>query len=147
MISIDEILLKIENKTVTTDDFNLLLEANSKSVRERIHRKTRITTDSDGVPDPVKAIEHKVKHKSNNDPTQTATGKRSVARQAKRNKKHPERFIEAIEFVNKYHNTSIDESIKALNDVNDKNSLTLLLNKLSSIDKYKSWCESIVSNL
>jgi hypothetical protein len=120
---INELADKINDKTVTVDDFNLFLEGLPKSTEERKNRRTRAQrremTERDA--DPETTAKRIVKD-GNNDPTKTARGKMSVQRQGEKNKKNANRFAESIEFITKNTGKPISEcdfnSVSCLDDLN-----------------------------
>lgn len=108
-------------------------EANDKSTDERIYRRER---RGDGPPikgkQPGKAAESGLQHEGDPDPTGTSYGAHSVARQAKRNKKHPERFAEAIAFLRANQGKPIKECATAIAGLHSRRPLRLLVTKLLS---------------
>lgn len=108
---------KIEEGTVTVDDFNkLIAESLPSSTRERLQRNSRITqgintSHQDGIGHNTARMrpDARVKHQrsGNNDPMKTARGK--MANRRSQRTQARKRMAEAIEFLRKNYGKPIIE--------------------------------------
>jgi len=129
-MNIDKLLVLIEDKSVTADDFNNLLESLPKSTVERVQRRVRVKPGNPLRPvdtNPVKKAEHSVSRTSDTDPTKTAHGRRSVAKRGAINKQKANRFKEAIEFLVNNNNRNI---IECSEECKDPFVITTVINRL-----------------
>lgn len=139
----------IESEEVTSNDFNLFIEGLPKSTVEKVQRRTRLKPGTPLRPkdhSPVKKAEAKLQKIGDNDPTRTGRGKISVRRQGEDNKKHANRFREAIEFILKYNGKQIDEETPVIQDIEDKEALSQLVLRLlatSDIHINREWLHKI----
>jgi len=133
----------IADKKATVDDFNMFIESLPSSANERVHRHTRNTKQFHDK-SPGKQVDDKTDKIGDNDPTRTLRGKMSVDRQAKYNKRHPEKFVEAIEFIMANKNKQITEETVA--GVRDKDSLLRLILRLlaqSGVSIDRGWLHKV----
>lgn len=132
-MNITEIRRRIQEGTVTTEDFNLFIESLPRSTDERRLRRSRLKPGDPIRPKdtkPVAQATHGVRRKGNNDPTKTARGKASVRKQGKRNKKNKHKFAEAARFIRSSQGRSLQECIERLPEVSDKDALYRLACRL-----------------
>lgn len=108
---LNDVLLKIEDGTLTTDDFNKFIsEALAKGTSERLHRRTRRSVG----PDDVSMVGRVTpKHTADNDPRK-GRGARNFRgaekkKQDKEKQNHPEWFTESIEFLSLNHNKPVSK--------------------------------------
>jgi hypothetical protein len=130
--SIQGIYTSIDEKTVTAEDLNrFITETSPTSIAKRVQRQMRHSKVDPRSTSLERQIDDKTDHKpaDHNDPTTTLRGKYALRRQIKRNKRHPEKFQEAIEFLTVNNGKPISEcDIKGLNDLA---SLSMLISRLS----------------
>lgn len=124
-------------------------ESTPKSAVERIHRKTRVN----------KPVQHRdvapvPKKKGNNDPRNTSTGRRNLSgwrnrQQTKWKRNHPEKFTEAIEFINRSRDMSTEDIIAEIKSLKHPSRLAILLdgyNKRYDNEEYK-YLSDLLSNV
>ena len=142
--------MTVNDQEYTIDYFDNLLEAMVKSTKERCYRQSRLMpgetlrpTDSS----PEKSMIHGLQRDVDNSPMKTARGKASVKRQARKNKMHPEKFAEAIDFIQ--NNIGDFGVIDRLDVINDKPRLKLLAQRLipGTKDIQREWLENICTIL
>jgi len=135
----------IEDKKVTTKDFNLFLESLPKSSEERLARYTRLRKQYH-LRSPGKQVDDMTDKVGNNDPTKTPRGKLSVNKQAKDNQRHPDRFVEAAEFVKQNANKPLEECQAEAATIKDKTALLALITRLlgqSGVQLNTDWLRGI----
>lgn len=144
--SLARIKALIAERTITADDLNnFIMESLPKSNDERLARYTR-SQKQYHMRHPGKQVDDKTDREGNNDPTKTLRGKLSVGRQARDNKRHPERFIEAVQFIKSNQWRPIEECVEGLDKLQDKTALLALISKLlgkSGIHINKDWLQQI----
>lgn len=128
--------------------FDQLLESMVKGTKERCHRQTRIKNPDPNNGSPVKKMEHGLQRHGDNNPMKTGRGALSVKRQARKNQQHPEKFAEAIAYVDNHQTLTVEESIKSLDSAGDLGSLRHLLRSLMESDySHKQWARAMVEHL
>ena len=143
--SFDHIQSLITEKKVTTGDFNIFLESLPKSNDERLARHTRIKKRHH-LRNPGKQADDVTDREGNNDPTKTPRGKLSVARQARSNQLHPDRFTEAVDFVQRNQGKVPEECLQEMAEVKDKTALLTLIVQLlgqSGVHINRDWLQGI----
>ena len=143
--SLEQVQRLISEKRITRDDFNLFLESLPKSSEERLARYTRVKRRHH-LRNPGKQVDDKTDRQGNNDPTKTPRGKLSVARQAKDNKLHPDRFTEAVEFIQRSSSKPLQECQEEVTAMKDKTALLTLIVQLlgqSGIHLNRDWLTGI----
>lgn len=143
--SLQRIQKLIAEKTARRKDFNLFLESLPKSSDERLARQTRRKRPFH-VRDLGNQVDDKTDREGINDPTKTLRGKLSVARQARDNQLHPSRFLEAVEFIQRNRDKSIEECQADVAAVRDKTALLALIVRLlgqSGININRGWLAGI----
>jgi hypothetical protein len=124
----------IDEKTVTADDFNrFIAETSPTSINKRVQRQMSPHKASPTITNPGRKIDDKTDHEpaDHNDPTSTGRGKSALRKQIKHNKKHPEQFSEAIEFLQENKGLALSECKSKLCAVVDRASLHAVVKKLS----------------
>jgi hypothetical protein len=134
----------------TIEYFSNLLEAMAKGTKERCYRRIRVKPGNPLRPvdsDPIGGVEHNLQRDVDNSPLKTGRGKASVARQAKANQRHPERFAEAVQFIKE--NIGDDDAIGKLSTISDPLSLKLVAWKMLSkpSQSHREWLEHVTSAL
>jgi len=135
----------IQERRVTKEDFDLFLESLPKSNHERLARHTR-SKKRYHLRHPGKQVDDVTDREGNNDPTKTSRGKLSVARQARDNQLHPDRFAEAVEFVHRNQARLPEDCIQEMAAVKDKTALLALIMRLlgqSGVQINKDWLRGI----
>ena len=143
--SLERIQTLITEKTVTKGDFNLFLESLPKSNHERIARHTR-SKKRHHLKHPGKQVDDVTDREGNNDPTKTPRGTLSVARQARANQLHPDRFVEAVEFIQSNQTKPPEDCLQEMAAVKDKTALLALIAQLlgqSGVHINKDWLRGI----
>ena len=149
---------KITEGTVTASDFNnLIQEATPESVRDRVRRRTsRNETDShqdnesghQSLNLPTFADRVQPKRKPEGSSQMRGRGKVGHRHSARTQKKMPERFTEALEFIQAHIGESSDKYSKDLQLVDDKYALATLTTKmLSAPNVDRDWLYELRSNL
>lgn len=117
----ESVVEKISNGTVTTADFNSLIESTDKSAREKVLRHARVTNPepTDSVSNPFKKIVPK--RKGRNDPPNQGRGKRYASGTFAKKKQNKEQSRR-----NKAkHQASVSESVaKAIAKLGSSNPIT-----------------------
>ncbi len=132
-IALESLIRSIDDRTVTTEQFNLFLESLPKSTVERsIYRRERVTTPDPAERKPSRQVSHRISHRGDTSPMRTGRGKNAVRKQAEDNKRHPEKFAEAVQFIVGNRGKPITESSLAV--VTDKGALQQLVTKLLNVD-------------
>lgn len=150
--SVKKLFRMIEDKTVTAEDFNrFIAETSPTSINKRVQRQLRPKKVGPQVSSPGRKVDDKTDHEpaDHNDPTTTSRGRRSLQRQIKRNKAHPEQFREAIEFLRNNNGKPLSECKAALDDIANLGSLCRIATRLSQRpSQYDSeWLLNLVKHL
>lgn len=143
--ALEQVQKLIIEKTITKNDFNLFLESLPKSSDERLARYTR-SKKRHHLRNIGKQVDDKTDRKGENDPTKTLRGKLSVAQQARDNQLHSDRFIEAVEFIQKNKNKSLEECQAGVDAIKDKTALLALIGRLlgrSGVRLNRNWLSGI----
>lgn len=94
---IDELARKIDNQTVTTEDFNIFIENLPKGADERRMRThQRLPKKTHRSQSPAKTAQHIARRGEINSPTKTPRGERAVEKQGEKNKKNADDFREEL---------------------------------------------------
>lgn len=133
LASIDEsthpIITLIEQKTVTADDFNnLIQEALETSIHKRIQRNMRPKKFGPRIRSPGRKVDDVTDHEGDNNPRSTSRGRSAQQKRVEHNKTHPEEFREAIEFLNINHTKPLAEC--DISDIRSKQALERLVTRL-----------------
>ena len=149
---------KITEGTVTTDDFNALIsEATPESVRDRVRRRTsRNETDSHQDNEsghqpltlPSFGDRIKPKRKPEGKVQMHGRGKTGHRHSARTQSKVPDRFTEAMDFIEKHIGESSEKYSKDLQLISDKYALATLATKmLSARNVDRDWLYELRSKL
>lgn len=113
---------RIEDGTVTTNDFNQLIEATDKSTRERVLRHARVTVPGTGQPSMAGRVVPK-KH-GRNDPPRQGRGRRYAAgtpAKERQNQKQRDNYAksvaESIALIVRCHGTPVQSLLEGLRGV------------------------------
>jgi rubrerythrin len=150
--SVKNILRMIDEKTITADDFNrFIAETSPTSINKRVQRQLRPKKVEPRISSPGRKVDDKTDHEpaDHNDPTTTSRGRRSLQKQIKHNKAHPEQFREAIEFLCNNNGKLLSECKDALNGMTDLGSLCRIATRLSQRpNQYDSeWLLNLIKHL
>jgi len=147
--NLDRIFCLIEQRTVSTDDFNNLIESLPKHGNERVIRHVR--SPASGVSPPTKKPGEKTpKRAGDTSPMKTRRGRNAVRDRGKENKENSEEFRIAAEFLLRNNCRPIREFAKDLVDINKRPLLLLvseLCNRTNTGDLNKTWLMTLKNRL
>lgn len=134
-------VVKLSNQDGDKTDLKLggdvddsITEATPKSAEERVHRRTRLKK-----PDKVRDPRPVAKKEGDNDPRSSSRGRRNLTghrkeKQDRWKRDHPEKFTEAIEFINTYRDKPSEINEEVINRLQYPGRLIKLLHESARRD-------------
>lgn len=145
MMTLDDIMPLIDNRSVTTEDFNSFIstirESLPKSTIERSHLRLVRPKKVGPVDTSVSGVEHGLKHKGDTSPLRTRRGRNAVKDRGEYNKKHASEFSEEVEFLLSNRDVEPDKIVIA--NVDESKLLRLVVRLLREDVLDRDWLYSL----